>query len=164
MAVVEIAKPEIKNDEVLLIDMDTLAVGNRIFELGSMYNAFIGFSEVDHEVVKRFQGFDFETSKTFWHKALELYLGTTNVSGQDLAAGAPQRIYRFQIFDGYTLLHDFVPVQASDGKLGLYDTFGDKGFRQVVDQSCATSGGAYAGGDSEWLEVERGSGAVYYIR
>ena len=69
---------ELQNDEVLLIDMDTLAVGNRIFELGSMYNAFIGFSEVDHEVVKRFQGFDFETSKTFWHKALELYLGTTN--------------------------------------------------------------------------------------
>lgn len=93
-----------------------------------------------------------------------IYLGTTNAKDQALSAGAPQRIYRFQIFDGYTLLHDFVPVQASDGKLGLYDTFGDKGFRQVVDQSCATSGGAYSGSDSEWLEVERGSGSVYYLR
>ena len=93
-----------------------------------------------------------------------IYLGTTNAKDQALSAGAPQRIYRFQIFDGYTLLHDFVPVQASDGKLGLYDTFGDKGFRQVVDQSCATSGGAYSGSDSEWLEVERGPGSVYYLR
>ena len=93
-----------------------------------------------------------------------LYLGATNVKDQALSAGAPQRIYRFQIFDGYTLLHDFVPVQASDGKLGLYDTFGDKGFRQVVDQTCATSGGAYSGSDSKWLEVERGPGSVYYLR
>ena len=67
---------ELQNDEVLIIDMDTLAVGNPIFELASMFNAFIGFSEPDHEVIKRFQGFDFETSKTFWHKTLVAYLGT----------------------------------------------------------------------------------------
>ncbi len=67
---------ELQNDEVLIIDMDTLAVGNPIFELASIYNAFIGFSEMDHEVVKHFQGFDFEISKTFWHKALAAYLGT----------------------------------------------------------------------------------------
>ena len=69
---------ELQNDEVLLIDMDTLAMGCPIFELGSMFNAFIGFSEVDHEVVRRFQGFDLETSKAFWHKALSVYLGTTS--------------------------------------------------------------------------------------
>lgn len=69
---------ELQNDEVLLIDMDTLAMGYPIFEFGSMYNAFIGFSEVDHETVKRFQGFDFETSKAFWRKALSVYLGTTS--------------------------------------------------------------------------------------
>lgn len=93
-----------------------------------------------------------------------IYLGTIHCESGNMAAGAPQRIYRFQIFDGYTLLHDFVPVQASDGKLGLYDTLGDKGFRAVADQSCATSGGAYLGSDSEWLEVVRQSGSVYYIR
>ncbi|MBQ9420322.1 MAG: anti-sigma factor antagonist [Lachnospiraceae bacterium] len=68
----------LQNDEVLLIDMDTLAVGNRIFELGSMFNAYIGFSEMDHEEVKRFQGFDQETANVFWRKSLELYLGTTD--------------------------------------------------------------------------------------
>lgn len=69
---------ELQDDEVLLIDMDTLAVGHPIFELGSMYNAFVGFSELDHQVVKEFQGFDYETSVTFWHKALAAYLGTNN--------------------------------------------------------------------------------------
>ncbi|MCR4951527.1 MAG: anti-sigma factor antagonist [Solobacterium sp.] len=67
---------ELQNDEVLLIDMDTLAVGDPIFELASMYMSFIGFSELDHTVVKKFQGFDFEFSKQFWHKALAAYLGT----------------------------------------------------------------------------------------
>ncbi len=67
---------ELQNDEVLLIDMDTLAVGHPVFELASIYNAFIGFSELDHEVVKGFQGFDFETSTTFWKKFLAAYLGT----------------------------------------------------------------------------------------
>ena len=71
---------ELQNDEVLLIDMDTLAVGDPIFELASMFNAFIGFHELDHENVKRFQGFDFETSTEFWKKVLRLYLGTDNES------------------------------------------------------------------------------------
>ena len=67
---------ELQNDEVLLIDMDTLAVGHPIFELGSMYNSFVGFSEVHHEVIEKFQGFDYVTGRTFWRKALAAYLGT----------------------------------------------------------------------------------------
>ena len=67
---------ELQNDEVLIIDMDTLAVGDPIFELGSMFNAFIGFSETDHDHIKEFQGFDYETSCKFWHKTLSCYLGT----------------------------------------------------------------------------------------
>ncbi len=67
---------ELQGDEVLLIDMDTLAVGHPVFELASMYNAFIGFAEYDHEVIKAFQGFDFETAQTFWNKVLAAYLDT----------------------------------------------------------------------------------------
>ena len=69
---------ELQNDEVLLIDMDTLAVGNPIFELASMYNSFVGYSELDHEIIRKFQGFDFETGKSFWHKSLAAYLGTAS--------------------------------------------------------------------------------------
>jgi anti-sigma regulatory factor (Ser/Thr protein kinase) len=68
---------ELQNDEVLLIDMDTLAVGHPVFELASMYNSFVGYSEYNHEIIKTFQGFDLETGTTFWRKSLAAYLETT---------------------------------------------------------------------------------------
>ena len=66
----------IQNGEPLIIDMDTLCVGHPIFELGSMYNAFIGFSELDHGIILRFMGYDHETSERFWKMALKKYLGS----------------------------------------------------------------------------------------
>ena len=69
---------ELQNDEVLLIDMDTLAVGHPIFELASMYNSFLGYGEYDHRRVSEFLGFPFEVSETFWRKTLASYLGTQN--------------------------------------------------------------------------------------
>ena len=67
---------ELQGDEVLIIDMDTLSVGNPIFELASIYNAFVGFSEYNHQHILDFQGFDYDTSKAFWRKFLMAYLGT----------------------------------------------------------------------------------------
>ena len=67
---------ELQDDEVLLIDMDTLAVGHPVFELASIFNAYVGFSEMDPDVIKKFQGIDRETAERFWHRALEEYLGT----------------------------------------------------------------------------------------
>jgi thiamine kinase-like enzyme len=66
----------IQNGEPLLIDLDTLCMGHPIFELGSMYNAFLGFSDLDHNVIKEFMGYDYETSKRFWRMSLRKYLGT----------------------------------------------------------------------------------------
>lgn len=68
----------LQNDEVLLIDMDTLAVGHPVFELASMYNSFVGYSEVYHDTILGFQGFDYETGRAFWRKSLSAYLGTSN--------------------------------------------------------------------------------------
>ena len=67
---------ELQDDEVLLIDMDTLAVGHPIFELGSIYNAYRGFFEINHDAVMDFQGFSYETAEKFWYKTLAKYLGT----------------------------------------------------------------------------------------
>lgn len=67
---------ELQGDEVLLIDMDTLAVGHPVFELASMFNSFVGYSEANHEIIKKFQGFDFETGSAFWRASLAAYLGT----------------------------------------------------------------------------------------
>ena len=69
---------ELAGDEVLIIDMDTLSVGNPVIELGSMFNASVGYSEIDPGIILQFQGFDSETGRTFWEKVLAAYIGTEN--------------------------------------------------------------------------------------
>ena len=66
----------IQNGEPVLIDMDTLAVGHPVLELGSMFNAFVGFGEVDREGSESFFGFEYETANRFWRLSLARYLGT----------------------------------------------------------------------------------------
>lgn len=66
----------IQNGEPVLIDLDTLSVGHPIFELGQMFNAFVGFGEIDHENIMEFFGFTFETANRFINKAIKLYIGT----------------------------------------------------------------------------------------
>ena len=68
---------ELCNDEVLLIDMDTLSMGHPIIELACIFNAFIGYSEYDHDEILSFQGFDHETAVRFFYKVMSEYLGTT---------------------------------------------------------------------------------------
>jgi aminoglycoside/choline kinase family phosphotransferase len=66
----------VQNGEPLLIDMDTLCMGHPVFELGSMFNAFVGYSELDHQNMMDFFGYRFETAGRFWNMALKMYLGT----------------------------------------------------------------------------------------
>ena len=67
---------ELQNDEVLLIDMDTLAVGHPILEFASIYNAFKGFFELDHDAIEDFQGFSYDIAQEFLIKVMAEYLGT----------------------------------------------------------------------------------------
>ena len=87
----------LQNDEVLLIDMDTLAVGHPIFELSAVFNSFQGFSEYHHEVIEEFQGFDYATGTAFWNKVLAAYLETDD-EGRILEVADKARII------GYTRL------------------------------------------------------------
>ena len=64
------------NDEVFVVDMESLATGHPVFEFARMFNAYIGFSETDHEQVRRFQGFGYELSNAFWKKTLKAYFET----------------------------------------------------------------------------------------
>ena len=66
----------LQNGEVILIDMDTLCTGHPVFELASVYNAFVGFSELDPEVAMAFQGFSRDTCHAIWDKTLRLYFDT----------------------------------------------------------------------------------------
>ena len=65
-----------QDGEVLLIDMDTLCQGHPIFELASVFNAYVGFSVLDKSSSQSFLGIDHETAVTIWKKMLPLYLGT----------------------------------------------------------------------------------------
>lgn len=66
----------VQQDEPILIDMDTICYGNKIFEFGSMFNAYEGFSTLDKNVVKKFLGIDYETAMYFWNESLKRYFGT----------------------------------------------------------------------------------------
>ena len=66
----------VQNGEPLLIDMDTLCMGHPVFELGSMFNAFVGYSELDHQNMMDFFGYSFETAGKFLNTSLKMYLGT----------------------------------------------------------------------------------------
>lgn len=66
----------LQNGEVLLIDMDTLCQGHPVFELASVFNAYMGFAELDHSISDTFLGIPYERSEYIWKKTLPLYLGT----------------------------------------------------------------------------------------
>jgi uncharacterized protein (TIGR02172 family) len=66
----------LQDGEALLIDMDTLCFGHPVFELASMFNAYKGYSEVDHTEVETFLGISYDMACTLWEKSLKLYLGT----------------------------------------------------------------------------------------
>lgn len=66
----------IQQGEPMLIDMDTLAVGHPVFELASMYNAFVGFPEIDHSISMSFLGLPYDISTVLWDKVLKLYLNS----------------------------------------------------------------------------------------
>lgn len=65
-------------DEVLVIDMDTLSVGHPIFDFMRMYNAYIGYSENDPEIILKFQGYNHKIAEKFWHNSLARYFETTD--------------------------------------------------------------------------------------
>ena len=66
----------LQNGESLLIDMDTLCHGHPIFELASMYNAYVGFGLVNPGQQLTFLGIPRDICVAFWRRSLALYLGT----------------------------------------------------------------------------------------
>ncbi len=63
----------LQDDEVLLIDMDTLCTGYPIFEFASIFNAYQGYCELDHQNMMDFLGISFEEGTAIWEKTLKLY-------------------------------------------------------------------------------------------
>ena len=65
----------LQDGEALLIDMDTLCLGHPVFEFGSIFNSYIGYSELDTENVRKFLGIPFETAKQIWDRTVRMYFG-----------------------------------------------------------------------------------------
>ena len=66
----------LQNGEPILIDMDTLSYGAPVFDFASIFNAFRGFSALDHSVTDDFLGIPWELAGTFWKRTLEEYFET----------------------------------------------------------------------------------------
>lgn len=64
--------------ELMLIDMDTLCLGDPVFDFGSLYNAYIGREKALPGNNVAFLGITAEQGKRFWDKTLEYYFETTD--------------------------------------------------------------------------------------
>ncbi len=63
----------LQNGEILLIDMDTLSCGNKVYEFAFMFNAYQGYGEQDHSLTEEFLGISWEDATYVWNKSLKLY-------------------------------------------------------------------------------------------
>lgn len=63
----------VQNGESLLIDMDTLAVGDPVFEFAGIYLAYIGYAEMEPENPLAFFKLDYSITSKIWEKTVEYY-------------------------------------------------------------------------------------------
>jgi thiamine kinase-like enzyme len=63
----------LQGDEVLLIDMDTICHGHPVFEFASIYNAYRGYIELDHNNAMEFLGIPYETCEEIYRLTLNYY-------------------------------------------------------------------------------------------
>ena len=63
----------LSGEESLLIDMETLSVGDPVFDLMSLYITYVLFNEDDPDDTRTFLGMTDEMSRFVWEKTLEYY-------------------------------------------------------------------------------------------
>lgn len=110
--------------------IDTIAVDNNTgteFKYGStIYNSGIkNTSKINikllNKVYAKPDGSTITVAGTIT-TGLPMYIGCINKAGSAYGNLASMKVYRFKIYSGSTLTHDFIPVQrVSDKVLGLYD-------------------------------------------
>lgn len=66
----------VQDGELILIDMDTLSHGHPVFEFAALFNAYIGYSEIDKNNTMEFFGISYETGERILTETLRRYLGT----------------------------------------------------------------------------------------
>ena len=74
---------------LMVIDMDTLCVGDPVFEFAGLYMTYAAFEEDDPGNTMLFHGIDAETARSIFYSALKNYLGDP---GEDALRAAEDRI------------------------------------------------------------------------
>jgi len=75
----------VQNDDLLLIDMDTLSTGHPIFELASIYAPYIAFEEDDPGNSQRFLGISSELSTKIFDEIVKRYVDSSNSTKDKIA-------------------------------------------------------------------------------
>ena len=74
-----------QENELLLIDMDTLSIGNPIFEFGAMYATYVGFSCVNKNNAQEFLEITYDQSSQIWDFIFNYYYeGKTEKEKEEL--------------------------------------------------------------------------------
>ena len=73
----------VTNDELMLIDMETLCAGDPIFELATVYNSYMEFPSIS-PAAATFLGITVETAGRLWERTLELYLENTGEDEKEI--------------------------------------------------------------------------------
>ncbi len=63
------------NGTLMVIDMDTLCVGDPVFEFAGLYMTYVAFEQDDPGNTMLFHGIDAETARSIFYIALKKYLG-----------------------------------------------------------------------------------------
>ena len=66
--------------EAILIDMDTICVGDPIFEFGSIYNAYQGYGITDVKRIEDFLKIGYDDACYIWKKTVQLYFGVEDIT------------------------------------------------------------------------------------
>ncbi len=66
----------LQDGEPIMIDMDTLCLGNPVFEFAPIFNAYKGYGDLDKSRITNFLGIDWEQAQYFRTELLKRYLGT----------------------------------------------------------------------------------------
>lgn len=106
--------------EVLVIDMDTLSVGEPIFDFVHMYNAYRGYGEYDPGVTARFQGYPSEVAVRFWKESLKEYLGTDDEDRVREAENKIRILSYSYLIDWWRRHSERAPASCGEGALGLW--------------------------------------------
>ena len=65
----------ITGDTLMLIDMDSICVGDPVFEFAGLYTAYVAFNEDDPDNTERFFGISRETTRRIYAELVAGYLG-----------------------------------------------------------------------------------------